>query len=148
GPLQEVWHRAVADLDACIQPGPDGGPAVLHEGGVYRGTWLESTGTINAEVLGRFLPTVAQDPYLLFADRIRDDGLLPYKVTDAGPSYRQIQIVTPLARCVWNHYQSHRDLDFLRRMYDAMVRNDAWLAAYRDTRGTGCVEAFCAFDTG
>jgi hypothetical protein len=33
-------------------------------------------------------------------------------------------------------------------MYDAMAGNDAWLAVHRDTRGTGCVEAFCAFDTG
>lgn len=147
GSLQEVWQRAVADLAACIQPN-DGAPEVLHEGGVYRGTWLESTGTINAEVLARFLPAVARDTYLLFADRIRDDGLLPYKVTDAGPSWRQIQIVTPLARCVWHYHQAYPDQAFLRRMYDAMVRNDAWLAAHRDTRGTGCVEAFCAFDTG
>jgi hypothetical protein len=33
-------------------------------------------------------------------------------------------------------------------MYDAMTRCDAWLAKYRDTRGTGGVEAFSAFDTG
>jgi hypothetical protein len=33
-------------------------------------------------------------------------------------------------------------------MYDAMAGNDNWLARHRDTRGTGCVEAFCAFDTG
>lgn len=147
GPLEETWHRAVADLTACVQPSA-GGPHVLHEGGVYRGTWLESTGTINAEVLGRFLPTVARATYLLFADGVRADGLLPYKVTEAGPSYRQIQIVTPLARSVWHHHQAYPDLAFLRRMYDAMVRNDAWLATHRDTRGTGCVEAFCAFDTG
>jgi Mannosylglycerate hydrolase MGH1-like glycoside hydrolase domain len=147
GPLEEVWHRALGDLAACIHPG-DGGPEVLHEGGVYRGTWLESTGTINAEVLGRFLPAVARDTYLLFADRVRADGLLPYKVTEAGPSYRQIQIVTPLARSVWHHHRLHPDPAFLRRMYDAMVRNDGWLAAHRDTRGSGCVEAFCAFDTG
>jgi hypothetical protein len=69
-------------------------------------------------------------------------------VTEAGPSYRQIQIVTQLARCVWHYHQAHPDLAFLRRMYDAVVRNDEWLAAHRDTRGTGCVEAFCAFDTG
>jgi hypothetical protein len=147
GPLAQVWQRAVADLAACIQPLGEG-PAVLHEGGVYRGTWLESTGTINAEVLARFRPAAARDTYLLFADRIRDDGLLPYKVTDAGPAYRQIQIVTPLARCVWHYHQAYPDPAFLRRMYDAMVRNDAWLAAHRDTRGTGCVEAFCSFDTG
>jgi hypothetical protein len=86
GSLQEVWERAVVDLAACIHSGPAdasspergrAGPDVLHEGGVYRGTWLESTGTINAEVLARFLPTVARDTYLLLADRVRADGLLP-----------------------------------------------------------------------
>jgi hypothetical protein len=33
-------------------------------------------------------------------------------------------------------------------MYEALARYDDWLAQYRDTRGTGCVEAFCAYDTG
>jgi hypothetical protein len=149
GPLEDVFHRAVRELvEHCIRS-LDGSPPVLLEGGVYVGTWIESTASINAEVLSRFLPTVARDTFLLLAERVRADGLLPYKVTDAGPSYRQIQIVTPLARCVWNHYALHGGDDrFLRTMYDAMARNDAWLAAHRDTRGTGCVEAFCAFDTG
>lgn len=147
GRLEEVWYRAIADLVACVHP-TDGSPPVLHEGGVYRGTWLESTATINAEVLGRFLPEVARETFILIADRIRDDGLLPYKVTDAGPAYRHIQIVTPLARSVWNHAALTGDQALLARTYDAMVRNDGWLARYRDTRGTGCVEAFCTFDTG
>ena len=57
--------------------------------------------------------------------------------------------MTPLARCVWNHYLLNgRDRAFLRTMYDAMARYDGWLAKYRDTRGTGGVEAFCAYDTG
>jgi hypothetical protein len=33
-------------------------------------------------------------------------------------------------------------------MYEAMGRNDTWLAEWRDTRGTGGVEAFCCYDTG
>ncbi len=142
GPLEQTWHRAVTDLAACVHDG------TLQEGGVYRGTWLESTGTISAEVLGRFLPSVATATFRLFADQMRDDGLLPYKVTGAGPAYRHIQIVTPLARSVWHHYGLTGDRAFLRAMFDAMVRNDAWLAQHRDTRGTGCVEAFCTFDTG
>src|SRR5690606_18886979 len=40
------------------------------------------------------------------------------------------------------------DRAYLRTMFDAMVRNDAWLAAHRDSRGTGGVEAFGTFDTG
>jgi hypothetical protein len=116
---------------------------------VYRGSWIESTGTISAEVLTRFAPTVARETFLQFARHQRDDGLIPYKVTADGEAFTQIQIVTPLARSVWNHYLlSGRDRGFLAAMYGAMSRNDTWLAVHRDTRGTGGVEAFCTFDTG
>lgn len=148
GPLEDRWHQALGELRDCIRPLAGSAP-VLNEGGVYYGTWIESTGTVNAELLSRFVPTVTTDTHLLFAEHQRSDGMIPYKVTDAGPGFSQIQIVTPLARTVWNHYLlSGRDETYLRRMYDAMVRYDEWLATYRDTRGSGAVEAFCTFDTG
>ncbi|MFL0557505.1 MULTISPECIES: MGH1-like glycoside hydrolase domain-containing protein [Paenibacillus] len=148
-PLERVYYAGVRKLLDCIVPSVSGVP-VLHEGGVYLGTWLESTGTINTELLSRFVPSVAQATFTLFADYQRSDGLMPYKVTGTGPAYRQIQMVTPLARSVWNHYRlnGRADREFLDKMYRAMERHDAWLAAFRDTRGTGCVEAFCTFDTG
>jgi hypothetical protein len=145
--IENVYYRAVHDLMNCIHPSVTGSPMLI-EGAVFIGCWLESTGTISTELLSRFCPETAQACFELFADFIREDGLIPYKLTDAGPSYRQIQMVTPLARSVWNHYRLHRDKRFLEKMYEAMARNDAWLAANRDTRGTGCVEAFCTFDTG
>ena len=148
GPLEGRWHQALSELAACIRPVAGSAP-VLNEGGVYHGAWIESTGTIDAELLDRFVPTVTRDTHLLFAAHQRDDGLIPYKVTDAGPGFSQIQIVTPLARCVWHHYLlAGRDRAYLRRMYAAMSAFDDWLARYRDTRGTGGVEAFCTFDTG
>lgn len=149
GPLEERWHQALRELAQCIRPfaGPE---PMLSEGGAYLGTWLESTGTINTEVLARFAPDVAGATHLAFARHQRDDGLFPYKITDAGPAFSQIQMVTPLARTVWNHYLAGGRADrlYLQTMYDAMARHDAWLARYRDTRGTGAVEAFCTFDTG
>ncbi|UQZ33147.1 hypothetical protein C2I18_06000 [Paenibacillus sp. PK3_47] len=148
GRLEDVYYNAVRKLLDCIVPDQQGTP-VLHEGGAYHGTWLESTGTINAELLSRFMPKVAQATFLRFAAYRREDGLIPYKVTAAGPAYRQIQMVTPLARSVWNHYSLNgQDEEFLRTMYSAMAGFDGWLAQYRNTRGTGCVEAFCTFDTG
>ncbi len=147
GPLGERWSRAILELDACISSA--GTSSVLSEGGVYHGTWLESTGTISAEVLSRFAPEVTTATTLQFAEHQRDDGTLPYKVTADGPAFSQIQIVSPLARTVWNHYLlAGRDRTYLRTMYDALVRYDGWLARFRDTRGTGGVEAFCTFDTG
>ena len=148
GPLEAAWRQAVAELARCIVPLDDDTP-VLNEGGVYAGSWMESTATINAEVLDRFDPDVTRDTHLRFAANQRDDGLMPYKLTADGPGYAQIQMVTPFARSVWHHYlAAGHDRDYLATMYQALARHDAWLAAHRDTRGTGGVEAFCTFDTG
>lgn len=148
GRLEEVYYHALRKLLDCIVPTWEQGP-ILHEGGVYRGCWLESTGTINAELLSRFLPSVSRRTYEAFANGQREDGLIPYKITEAGPVFRQIQLVTPLARSVWNHYLLNgRPADFLGKMMNALSRFDQWLADWRNTRGSGCVEAFCAFDTG
>ena len=146
--LENRYYQAVSELFACIKSTDVTGP-ILHEGGVYHGCWLESTGTINTELMDRFLPSVAAETYSAFADHQRDDGLIPYKITQSGPAFAQIQLVTPLARSVWNHYcLDGRNRAFLARMYAAMARYDAWLATYRNTRGTGGVEAFCTYDTG
>lgn len=151
GGLEDRWHQALTELAAAIAP--VGGDPILLEGGPYRGCWLESTATIGAEVLGRFAPGVTRATHLALAAAQRSDGLLPYKLTADGPAFTQIQTVTPLARSVWNHYLASgpagaRDREYLGLMHAAMARNDAWLAAHRDTRGTGGVEAFCTFDTG
>ncbi len=145
--IESVYYKAVRDLMNCVVPSAQGTPMLI-EGANFIGCWLESTGTINAELFSRFCPGVAQSSFELFADFIRQDGLIPYKHTDQGPSYRQVQMVTPLARSVWNHYCLNRDKAFLKKMYDAIARNDLWLATHRNTRGSGCVEAFCTFDTG
>lgn len=146
--LSKVYEQAVARLLDCIKPTLTDKP-ILHEGGIYYGCWLESTGTINNELLARFLPEVAEETYLEFARNQREDGMLPYKITVDGASFRQIQLVTPLARSVWHHYQLNgKPKHFLVTMYDAMVKYDDWLMTYRNTRKTGCIEAFSAFDTG
>lgn len=147
GPLQRRWQEAIVQLAACIRPVLGEAP-ILNEGGAYQGCWLESTATINTEILGRFAPGIARDTLLQFAEHQRADGMIPYKIVGAGPGFSQIQIVTPLARVVWRHWQATDDRDLLERMYAAMVRYDDWLVRYRDTRGSGGVEAFCAFDTG
>ncbi len=146
--MEQQYWRAVRELMTCIKPvdGIDG--PILQEGGVYLGCWLESTGTINAELLGRFIPSVAARTFSAFAWKQDEEGLFPYKLTADGPAFAQIQLVTPLARSVWNHAATGGNPGFISGMYPAMVRYDAWLARHRDTLGTGAVEAFCAYDTG
>lgn len=148
--LESVYYRAVRKLLDCIVPNAQQAP-ILQEGGVYLGCWLESTGTINAELCSRFIPSVAEATYSQFAALQREDGLVPYKITAEGAVFKQIQLVTPPARSAWNHYALHRNQtapSFLPQMYEALSRYDNWLSQYRNTRGKGCVEAFCAFDTG
>lgn len=146
--LETRYYDAVRELISCIKP-TAGLPPILQEGGIYYGCWLESTGTINTELLCRFIPSVAQETFGAFAKLQRPDGLLPYKITANGEVFSQIQLVTPPARSVWTHYcLNGRDKTFLRTMYEALGRYDDWLAQHRDTRGTGAVEAFCTFDTG
>jgi hypothetical protein len=145
--IENVYYQSIHDLMNCIVPSVKGTPMLL-EGADFIVCWLESTGTISTELLSRFCPETARVTFELFADYQREDGLIPYKFTDQGPSYRQIQTVTPLARSVWNLYCKTKDKKFLEKMYRAISRNDQWLSVYRDTRGTGCVEAFCTFDVG
>lgn len=146
--IEKRYDQAVRELYNCIKPTAVTGP-ILHEGGPYHGCWLESTGTINTELLARFLPEIATATYSAFADQQRTDGLIPYKITGDGAAFSQIQLVTPLARSVWNHYRSNAPSKaFLLRMYTAMCRYDTWLSQYRNTRGSGGVEAFCTYDTG
>jgi len=146
--MEARYYAAIAELLDCIKPTEVTGD-ILHEGGPYHGCWLESTGTINTELLARFMPSIATATYSAFANHQRDDGLIPYKITATGPAFSQIQLVTPLARSVWNHYQLNgHDRPFLATMYAAMSRYDHWLATYRDTRKTGAVEAFSTYDTG
>ena len=146
--MERQYYRAITELFACIKPADTAEP-ILHEGGIYYGCWLESTGTINAELLSRFLPSVAARTFMAFAEAQREDGLLPYKLTAKGPVFAQIQTVTPLARSVWTHHRLNgSDRTWLETLYRAMRRNDDWLARWRDTRGTGAIEAFCCYDTG
>jgi len=149
GRLQRRWLQALDELGGCIRAVGDDPEPILCEGGNYPGSWIEGTGTISTEVLDRFAPTVSRATHMTFARHCRADGLMPYKLTDDGPGFSQIQIVTPLARSVWKHYRlTGAPVTYLQTMYDAMTGMDAWLAANRDTRRTGGVEAFCTFDTG
>ena len=94
--LTQRYARALAKLATCVLPSPEGRPMLI-EGGAYQGCWLESTGTINNELLSRFCPNLATETFRLFARHARTDGLIPYKILAGGPAWRQIQMVTPLA---------------------------------------------------
>lgn len=146
--LENSYYKALNELIAAVRVPKGMDKPVLYEGSLYIGSWLESI--INLEKISRFLPSIARNNFEAFADFQREDGLLPYSIKDTeGAQYSHIQIVTPLARCIWFHYiENGRDKVFLKKMYHAMEQYDQWIETYRNTRGTGCVEAFCIWDTG
>ncbi len=149
GNLEQRWNQAVSELERRVHPVGESGGTILTEGGIFRGSRVESAGSIATEVLDRFAPRAAERTQREYARYCRADGLMPYKLTGEGPGYAQIQMVTPQARSVWKHYRlTGASREYLHVMYEAMAGMDAWLAAHRDTRGTGAVEAFCTFDTG
>lgn len=147
GALGKAVDLAVERLWQCVVLDGDG-PAILHEGGTYHGLYVESTASIVVEIASRFLPAVAAESLRRIAAGQREDGLLPYKFTPDGYGYRQIQMVTPLARSVWTTARLSGDTRLIPDLYPALAAHDAWLVRHRDTRGTGAVEAFGTYDTG
>lgn len=147
GLLDAAWNSAMTAVERCIVSVAGQAP-ILHEGGIYNGTWLESTASICCEVLARFRPGVATETIRRIAAQPRTDGMLPYKVTPEGPAYRQIQMVTPFARSVRRVAALASDGLLIADTYPTLAVHDAWLARHRDTRNTGGVEAFCTYDTG
>lgn len=143
--LNKLFDRAKMTLQACV----DSERAVLLEGGGYNGTWLESTASICTEVLSRYLPNVAIKTLETMLQNQRDDGLVPYKVTREGPSYTQLQVVSPIARAAWTIARLwDKDSAWVREVANRIGKFEHWVSRQRDTRGTGAVEAFCTYDTG
>ena len=120
---------------------------VLTEGGNYPGVWLEC-GPLEGLVYGRHSPEVALANHEVFFHSQREDGYLPCWVRVDRVGSAQIQMVVPIAATALETAERHGDEAFLARAYRACTRWDAWLARYRNTRGTGLCELFCEFDTG
>lgn len=145
--LQEK-HRAALDGLAANTRSVYGFEApVLVEGGSYRGIWLEC-GPLEGLVYGRYAPDVARANHEVFFHHQRADGYLPFMISGDKVGTESIQMVVPIAATALETADLTRDEAFLARAYTACARWDDWLAAHRNTRGTGLCEMFCQFDTG
>ncbi len=144
---QQAYDRAINILEANVQVLPRFPKPVLIEGSEYAGVWQEC-GPHEGLVYRHFRPDVAHNNHLTFFDLQRPDGQLPAnnKRTEAG--FGQIQMVVPIAATAWEVAEALGDSELLERAYTSCSRWDAWLMRYRNTRGTGLVEAFCTYDTG
>jgi hypothetical protein len=155
----KTWDAALTTLAGNVKHVPDFDQPVLFEGSVYRGTWQECGPheSLAYTELSEFVKSadgepspleVAKNTHRAFFTLQRVDGQLPASVKLSGVNWGQIQMVVPIAATGWEIAQRAQDEAFLSETYNACSRWDAWLRRYRDTRGTGLVEAFCTYDTG
>lgn len=155
--LMRTWNSALDALQTNIVHLTDFSGPILTEGRDYPGAWLECApqeGLVYSDFGSTRALSVARNNHLIFFGLQREDGQLPYAVkarTSAGTGgagWGQIQMVVPIAATAWELAQITGDSELLQRAYSACARWDAWLRRYRNTRGTGLCEGFCAFDTG
>lgn len=158
------WLRtarsAAAKLAANVKVAPGYAAPVLFEGPLFQGIWLECGPheALAYAQLADLLPTdagkptplqVALDSHRIFFANQRPDGQFPaYLNHRSGLGFAQIQTVVPIAATAWQVARMANDEKFLLDAYTACARWDDFLRTYRNTRGTGLVEAFCVFDTG
>jgi len=154
-----TWEAALGVLAGNVKNVPAYKDPVLFEGSTYQGTWMEcgpheslvyaSLAGYVAPVEGRPDPVrVARNTHMAFFKLQREDGQFPAAVKMSDVGFAQIQMVVPIAATAWDLAQMKGDEEFLTTAYAACSRWDAWLRQYRNTRGTGLVEAFCTYDTG
>jgi hypothetical protein len=161
---QRTWNAAVSTLAGNIHLVPGYDRPVLFEGSVYPGIWQECGpheglvyGTLAQYILqndGAPTPLeIARNNHMAFFALQHpfgheSAGQIPasIKLTEVG--FGQIQMVVPIAATAWELFQLTDDDELLVTAYNACSRWDAWLRQYRDTRNTGLVEGFCAYDTG
>jgi hypothetical protein len=159
----EAWirtlHAALKTLADNIRQVPGFDRVVLFEGSVYGGTWQEcgpheslcyaDLSEFVKPVEGQSSPLeVAKNTHRAFFTLQREDGQLPANVKLSGMGWGQVQMVVPIAATAWELSRKANSETFLSEAYGACGRWDAWLRRYRDTRGTGLIEAFCTYDTG
>ena len=145
--LSMTWKAAIAALAGNVMTLPNYSKPVLTEGSVYHGVWLECAPQ-EGLVYSRFRPEIARNNHTVFFDLQRADGLLPCAVKTTGVEYSQLQLVVPIAATAYELARETGDEALMEQAYQAWSRYDAFLMKYRNTRGTGLIEAFCTFDTG
>jgi len=141
------YQEALTALAGNVRPVFRYDKPVLIEGGDYPGIWLEC-GPLEGLVYAKHSPETAKANHEVFFDLQREDGYLPCLVRKEKTGSGQIQMVVPIAATALETADLTGDEGFLAKAYRSCARWDAWLAAHRDTRGTGLCEAFCEFDTG
>lgn len=125
----------------------------------YPGLWMEHV--YDSVMLARLEPSylsLAESAILLFVDRQRENGQLPFSVMDRNKRpdlpeggearYAQIQECVSFFTLALEVYRMSCDRDFLEKIYRAGCSWNSWLRKYRMTTDRGLIEMFVGYDTG
>lgn len=147
--LQQVYDKAEEKAQWNISR--FGSYQVLVEGAQYKNVWLE-TQPMGGYMYAKRNLEIARNNILIFIDNQREDGRMPGML-----SYRNNQLV---AHYGWFqgycfpmpafelYFWLGKDQDYLRRLYHALEKFDAYLWKTRDSDGDGCLETWCIWDNG
>ncbi len=98
---------------------------------------------------------LAQDQLRILLDHQRDDGMIPDAVHDEGivthldyPVDADVTKPPLLAWAVWKLYEQDGDLEFLKEVYEPVVRWNEWWFEQNDTNGDGICEYLHPYSSG
>jgi hypothetical protein len=128
-----------------------GGRTVLVEGGGYNALWIE-TQPMGGEMYAKRSLDAAMNNVLFFMEYQLLTGRYPGRVsyTDRpAPSYSHLQgFCFPYHALNLFYWNKKRDTAYLQRLYRSIEAYDNYLWSCRDSDGNGCLEIWCAGDTG
>ncbi len=143
----------------------------LVEGGGYPNVWIE-TQPMGGEMYAKRNLEVAWNNQILFLLGQRADGRLPAMVVSGETIRKRGWDKRPPEGYAWlpehdvaadfemfqgycfpdpawkMYFWAGKDRDYLRRLYSALEKHDAYLWRTRDSNGDGLLETWCTWDTG
>ena len=125
----------------------DGSGKVFYISDTYPAVWMEYTydSLVWAMLTGE--NEIAVNETMLFINKQRDDGHLPFVVGADSAGYSQLQECVSFAALCNEVHDMTGDREYLERAYTACAKWDEWLCKNR-MGDHGLIEMYCGFDTG
>ncbi|MBR4467240.1 MAG: hypothetical protein IKS34_02950 [Clostridia bacterium] len=149
-PLISAIYKSAVETEKHNVVDFNGRRAVV-EGGEYRNLWLE-TQPMGGEMYAKRDLEAGFNNIDLFMDAMDAEGMMPGMLTFIDGVYGErhdfIQGYCFPYPALNMYYLTGKDEKYLRKVYNALKKNDAWFWANRESDGDGCLEAWCPCDTG
>lgn len=128
--------------------------AVMPSKAYYLGAWLWDN-ALHAIALRHLDIHLAQEQIKLMLDHQLPDGMLPDAIYDEGvvseidhPIHARVTKPPILAWAAFKVYESQPDIDFLKEIYPALIRENSWWFAQNDIDANGLVEYAHPYSSG